>query len=392
MNAYVTKAGLEMGRAQAVQSEDCGLEPDVRMNPILLKPTCKRGIQVVAFGKVVGNMTIDEYGQYKEGIRAEVKAAYESLLSENDIVVIEGAGSPAEINLGFENDIVNMGMAKMAKSPILLVGDIDRGGVCAALYGTVMLFNEPERRYIKGLIINKMRGHLEVLRKGNDKLEKLFNKPMIGVLPYFEMDIEDEDSISERFKKKGYGEKLNIGVIRLPSLSNATDFATFERVADVNVHYLSSLDGNSFYDLIIIPGSKNTIEDLKWLKKSGIADSIMVMAKKDVPILGICGGYQMLTNYVEAPLTIESGGAIKGLGLLPGHTILGKEKILKQVSGKINPLTGLFSGLEGLAFVGYEMHMGITKNNGYPIASCKSCYGTYVHGILDEKAIVEKIV
>ena len=381
-----------MGRAQVVQSEACGLEPDVRMNPILLKPTGMKEIQVVAFGKVVGNMTIKEYGRYKEEIRDQVKMTYESLLRENDIVVIEGAGSPAEINLGFENDLVNMGMAKMAKAPILLVGDIDRGGVYAALYGTVMLFNEPERSYIKGLIINKMRGKLEVLNEGNEKLEKLLNKPMIGVLPYLEMDIEDEDSVSEQFKDTGPKEKLNIGVVRLPSLSNFTDLAALERVKDIKVHYLTSLEEDTTYDLIIIPGSKNTIEDLGWLKKSGIADAIIGATKKDIHIFGICGGYQMLTESVADPLAVESGGSCEGLGLLPGVTILGKEKILKQVSGKFNSITGLFKALEGLDFTGYEVHMGQTENNEYPIASYENCYGTYVHGILDEKAIVEKII
>ena len=391
-NSYVTKEGLEMGRAQVVQSEACGLEPDVRMNPILLKPTGMRGIQVIAFGKVVGNMKIGEYGQYKEEIREWVKATYEDLLKENDVVVIEGAGSPAEINLGFENDLVNMGMAKMAKAPILLVGDIDRGGVYAALYGTVMLFDEAERSYFKGLIINKMRGNLEVLKEGNEKLEKLLNKPMVGILPYLEMDIEDEDSISERFKARDYEDYLNIAVIRLPSLSNFTDFAALERMEGVNIHYLTSFKKDSSYDLIIIPGSKNTIEDLRWLKKSGIADSIIEAAKNDTPILGICGGYQMLTEFIEDPFNVESGGSCNGLGLLPGTTILGKEKVLKQVKGKINSLTGLLKSLEGLDFRGYEVHMGETALNDYPITSRNNCYGTYVHGILDEKAIIEKLI
>lgn len=392
LNSYVTADGLEMGRAQVVQSEACGLAADVRMNPILLKPTGMKGVQVVAFGKVVGNMTINEYGAYKEKIRPRVKETYESLLAENDIVVIEGAGSPAEINLGFENDLVNMGMAKMAKAPILLVGDIDRGGVYAALYGTVMLFDEPERSYFKGLIINKMRGKLSVLDKGNDRLSALLKLPMVGVLPYLEMDIEDEDSVSDRFKGSTQMGQINIGVLKFPSLSNFTDLAVLERMKNVAVHYVDSLKQWSGFDFIILPGSKNTIRDLKWLKERGLDKAILKDAHHGIPVLGICGGYQMLSEKVTDPFGVEEGGSEKGLGCLRGETVLGEEKVLKQVSGNINKVSGVFSSLHNLPFVGYEVHMGETTKGAYPLVSQHNCYGTYIHGILDSKAVVDEVI
>ena len=294
LNSYITADGLEMGRAQVMQAEAAGIAPDVRMNPILLKPTSDVGSQVILCGKAIGNRTAKEYWSDKKALRPFIQQAFDSLANDYDIIVIEGAGSPAEINLK-QDDLVNMGMAKMAHAPVLLVGDIDRGGVFASLYGTVKLLEPDEQDRIQGLIINKFRGDLKILRPGLDDLERLTDKPVIGVVPYAHLDIDDEDSLSERLTAKDSSKAaLQIAVIRLPHLSNFTDFASLERMSAVSVRYVDTpkqLDG---VDFIIIPGTKSTIDDLKWLRTSGLEAKIQRLHHEGTPVLGICGGYQMI--------------------------------------------------------------------------------------------------
>ncbi len=258
LNSFVTRDGLEMGRAQVMQAEAAGIEPDVRMNPILLKPVSDCGSQVIVNGEVLGSMSAADYFRYKKKLRPKVLEAYEKLSSEYDIVVLEGAGSPAEINLK-SGDIVNMGMAKMAGSPVLLVGDIDRGGVFASLYGTIALLDPDEQEIVKGLVINKFRGDAGILRPGLSTLEQLTAKPVVGVVPYTRLELDDEDSLAERLGRRGERAAVDVAVVRLPHLSNFTDFNALGRVEGVGVRYTSSPRELREPDLVILPGTKNTI-------------------------------------------------------------------------------------------------------------------------------------
>ncbi len=282
LNSFITAAGGEMGRAQVVQAEAAGIPPDVRMNPILLKPTTDMGSQVIVNGAVQGNMRAMEYYRRKPEFFPAVMAAYESLASEFDIIVIEGAGSPAEINLK-RDDIVNMGLAKRVNAPVLLVGDIDRGGVFAQLYGTVALLEEDERALIKGVVVNKFRGDRAILEPGLAMLEKLCGVPVAGVLPYLHVDIDDEDSLSERFGRDGQAKLIDIAVARLPRISNFTDLGPFERYANVSVRYVSSPKELGDPDLIVLPGTKSTIEDLRWLRQNGLEAAIKQAASGGWP-------------------------------------------------------------------------------------------------------------
>jgi adenosylcobyric acid synthase len=292
LNSFITKEGLEMGRAQVMQAEACGIEPSVNMNPILLKPTNDVGSQVIVNGEVLGNMSARDYYKKKTELIPHIMEAYNNLAKEYDIIVMEGAGSPAEINLK-ENDIVNMGMAKLVNSPVLLVGDIDRGGVFASIAGTLMLLEEDERKMIKGTIINKFRGDVNILKPGLDMIEEITKTPVVGVVPYMELDIDDEDSLSERFNNKGTVDLIDIAVIRLPRISNFTDFNTFEYIPGVSLRYVKSVRELKDPDMIILPGTKNTMEDLKWLRESGLETQILKQAAKGKVIFGICGGYQV---------------------------------------------------------------------------------------------------
>ena len=320
LNSAITPDGLEMGRAQVVQAEAAGVAPDARMNPILLKPTSNVGSQVIVNGVPRGTMPAGEYFHYRKSLIPEVMAAYESLAAEYDIIVIEGAGSPAEINLK-QDDIVNMGMAKRAKAPVLLCGDIDRGGVFASLYGTVKLLESDEQDLIKGLIINKFRGDVEILRPGLGQLEQLTGKPVLGVVPMLDVDVDDEDSLSSRLSGSGKVGLVDIAVIRLPRLSNFTDFNPLERMEEVTLRYVGSVKELGNPDLILLPGTKNTMDDLRWLRQSGLEGAILKHAAKGGAVVGICGGYQMLGQSVSDPDGVESGGTLKGLGLLPAHTV-----------------------------------------------------------------------
>jgi len=396
LNSFITKEGLEMGRAQVVQAEAAGCEPSVRMNPILLKPTNDKGSQVIVNGVSRGTMSAMDYFAYKHNLVAEVKAAYDSLAEDNDIIVIEGAGSPAEINLKGA-DIVNMGMAKFAKAPVLLVGDIDRGGVFASLYGTVKLLEPDEQDMIRGLVINKFRGDVEILRPGLSMIEELAGKPVIGVVPMLNVDIDDEDSLSERLVNKGKVGLIDIAVIRLPRLSNFTDFNNLSRMDEVTLRYVGSVKELGNPDLIILPGTKNTMDDLRWLRQCGLEAGILKYAAKGGAVLGICGGYQMLGQEVSDPEFVEGGGALKGLGLLPVSTVFLGEKTRTQVKGVFNAPEGIFSGMKDTAFDGYEIHMGVSSTEAVPLtevidhkgrkkpdgAAKGNIIGCYIHGLFD---------
>ena len=272
LNSYITDEGLEMGRAQVVQAEAAGVKPSVLMNPILLKPTNDKGSQIIVNGEVQGDMNAVDYFKYKKKLVPDIIKAYNKLSEMYDIIVIEGAGSPAEKNLK-QDDIVNMGMAKMADAPVLLVGDIDRGGVFAQLYGTVMLLDDEEKSRIKGTIINKFRGDVEILRPGLDMIENLTNVPVVGVVPYGYFMIDDEDSLSERFENKTVN-VIDIAVVRFPRISNFTDFNVFECIDGVSVRYVNNVSEIGNPDMIILPGSKNTVADLLWMRKNGIEAAV----------------------------------------------------------------------------------------------------------------------
>ena len=292
LNSFITKEGAEMGRAQVVQAEAAGIEPSVLMNPILLKPTSDSGSQVIVNGEPIGTMSAGEYFKMKHTLRPKIMEAYNKLDAAFDAIVIEGAGSPAEINIK-KDDFVNMGMAKMAKAPVLLVADIDRGGVFASIYGTLMLLEEDERALVKGVIINKFRGDVEILRPGLKMIEDKTGVPIVGVLPMLHVDIEDEDSLSERISGHSEVKLIDIAVVRLPRMSNYTDFNVFELIPGVSLRYVSSVRELGNPDMIIIPGTKNTIGDLKWLRQSGLEASILKKANDGTVVFGICGGYQI---------------------------------------------------------------------------------------------------
>lgn len=403
LNSFITKEGLEMGRAQAVQAEAAGVEPSVRMNPVLLKPVTDMGSQVIVNGEVRGNMSASEYYAMKQALIPEIMTAYASLAAENDIIVIEGAGSPAEINLK-KGDFVNMGMAKLAEAPVLLVGDIDRGGVFAQLYGTVALLDEDERDMVKATIINKFRGDVKLLGDGLSMLENLTHKPVAGVLPYLDVDIDDEDSLSERLTRKQIDAMLDIAVVRLPRLANFTDFTALGATPGVEVRYVRSPKELGAPDLIILPGTKSTISDLKWLRQGGLEAAIKKLAAQGVPLFGVCGGYQMLGEHISDEEGAEGGGEIDGMGLLPVATEFTVEKRRTRVAGKVLSTGGILAALSGMEVEGYEIHMGRTTlneggrslvllENGAEDGCQKgSAYGTYLHGFFDSAPCREALL
>ncbi len=325
LNSYITADGLEMGRAQVMQAEAAGIEPSVLMNPILLKPTTDVGSQVIVNGEVRGNMRAMEYFKHKKELIPDIMKAYNTLAAQHDIIVIEGAGSAAELNLK-SDDIVNMGMARLAKAPVLLVGDIDRGGVFAQLLGTLMLIEQEERDMIKGLVVNKFRGDKSIFQSGVDILEQRGGKPVVGVVPYIHCDIEDEDSLSEKLENKSAEGIIDIAVIRLPRISNFTDFDVFGQYEGVSVRYVSKPSQLENPDLIIIPGTKSTIHDRKWLFESGLEIAVKRLAYKGAPVFGICGGYQILGEAISDPDCSEGGGCVDGMGLLKCRTVFSQEK------------------------------------------------------------------
>lgn len=400
LNSFITDDGLEMGRAQVVQAEAAGIPPDVRMNPILLKPVTNVGSQVIVNGEERGNMSAKEYFAIKRSLIPDIMGAYNSLAEEYDIIALEGAGSPAEINLK-QDDIVNMGMAKLANAPVVLVGDIDRGGVFAQLYGTIALLPEEEREMIKATVINKFRGDVTLLTPGLTELESLTGKPVAGVIPYMDVDIEDEDSLADRLTRTAKNEVLDIAVIRLPRISNFTDFQPLEATPGVGVRYVTVAGGLGSPDMIILPGTKSTISDLKWLRECGLEAAIKKQAALGAAVFGVCGGYQMLGRRIADPDGVEGGGEIAGLGLLPVCTEFAAEKRRTRTTAKVTAAEGILRGLAGVALEGYEIHMGRTtlEEDAVPFllladgsmdgCACGSVYGSYLHGFFDTAACRE---
>lgn len=408
LNSFITEEGLEMGRAQVMQAEAAGIAPSVKMNPILLKPTNDVGSQVIVNGEVLGTMSARDYFKFKKELVPKVMEAYEELAAENDIIVIEGAGSPAEINLK-EDDIVNMGMAKRAKAPVLLVGDIDRGGVFAQLIGTVMLLEEDERKMVKGLIVNKFRGDKTILDPGIKMLEERSGVPVVGVAPYLDIQVEDEDSLTERFE--GHQERgiLDLAVIRLPRISNFTDFNPLESIPGVSLRYVRHVHELGSPDMILLPGTKNTMEDLLWIRQNGLEAAVLKEAAKGKIIFGICGGYQMLGETLSDPHHVEAGGQIKGMGLLPMDTVFVEAKTRTRVQGHFLELPGILHSMSGIPLEGYEIHMGTSRPNQDAVQASKivdqvtkeekedglcagNVYGTYVHGVFDREEVTQGLV
>ncbi len=409
LNSFITEEGLEMGRAQVMQAEAAGIKPSVLMNPILLKPTNDSGSQVIVNGEVLDNMSARDYFKYKHKLVPDIMKAFHKLEKENDIIVIEGAGSPAEINLK-KDDIVNMGMAKMAKAPVLLVGDIDRGGVFAQLLGTIDLLEEDERSMVKGLIINKFRGDKTILDPGIAMLEERGCIPVVGVAPYLNIEVEDEDSLTERFDRHQEVGQIDIVVIRVPRISNFTDFNPFESMPGVSLRYVQHVAELKDPDMIILPGTKNTMEDLLWMRQNGMEAAVLKAAAKGKVIFGVCGGYQMLGDSLSDPDGVEAGGSIKGMGLIPMDTVFADGKTRTRVTGKFETVHGDLSLLSQVELEGYEIHMGVTtlkegtehvtrinnflekddiKNDG---AQSGNIYGSYVHGIFDKEGVAKAVV
>lgn len=415
LNSYITEDGLEMGRAQVMQAEAAGVKPSVLMNPILLKPTNDVGSQVIVKGEVLGNMRARDYFAYKKKLVPTICEAFSELEKQADIIVMEGAGSPAEINLK-SDDIVNMGLAKLVDAPVLLVGDIDRGGVFAQLLGTLMLLEEDEKARVKGLIINKFRGDKTILDPGVEMLEERGGVKVAGVVPYMHLSIEDEDSLSGQLDNHDVG-VIDLAVIRFPRISNFTDFNVFERLEDVSVRYVSSVQELGQPDMIFLPGSKNTMGDLRWMRQNGLEAAVKKLAAH-IPVWGICGGYQMLGRTISDPHGVENENSLReplypahceaishepdtiaverirrdgalplrgmelppretrrqshaadenslreplrGMELIDTDTTLMPEKMRTQTRGKYENVTGIFSTLSGLEFSGYEIHMGKT--------------------------------
>jgi len=407
LNSFVTKDGGEMGRAQVVQAEACGIEPTVDMNPILIKPTSDMGSQIIVRGKPIGNMRAQEYGNYKSKLISVVKDSFFKLAHNYEVIVVEGAGSPAEINLR-KDDIVNMKMAQIADCPVLLVGDIDKGGVFAWIVGTLELLTRGERERVKGIIINKFRGDEEILQPGLDYLKEKIKKPILGVIPYFrDIRIEEEDSVNleeNKYYSLPNSHKIDIEVLYFPHISNFTDFDPLEREEGISLRYIKIGERLGNPDLLIIPGSKNTLDDLYYLKKFGYQEEILNRAKKGTVIVGICGGYQMLGKEIYDPEHTESSKEkIEGLGLINGVTTLKSEKNTFQVRARILP-NSFFNNQDEL--LGYEIHTGETVLLGKEKALFKifergssqtniddgvvskegMIWGTYIHGIFDNNS------
>lgn len=400
LNSFATPDGLEIGRAQAVQAEAAGIPCHTDMNPLLLKPTSDKIAQVVLNGKPFGNQSAYQYSK-KEGrdvLRKEVNDAFDRLEKRFNPVVMEGAGSVSEINLR-ETDIVNLPMAIYAGADVILVADIDRGGVFASVYGSVMLMTEEERKHVKGILINKFRGDIRLFESGVKILEDLCKIPVIGVVPYYkDIYIEEEDSVMLQTKNiQATHGKVNIAVILLRHLSNFTDFNILERDPRVHLYYTNNTDEIEKADIILIPGSKNTIADLYELRRNGVAQSIVKAHKEGATVMGICGGYQMMGQEVCDPHHVEGDiERLPGLGLLPITTEMQGDKVTRQIG---------FTFLDSKhPCEGYEIHMGTTSpigdahpsplnhlsdatDDGY--YANRKCFGTYIHGILDNGAFID---
>jgi len=412
-NSYVTADGREMGRAQVAQAEAAGILPEAEMNPILLKPSGNNGSQIITMGRPLRHMTAHEYYENKESMLEIAKKAYESLSEQYDVIVIEGAGSPAEINIK-DNDIVNMKIAEIADAPVILVTDIEKGGSFAWIVGTLELLDSDERDRVMGIAINKFRGDLSILESGIDMLEDRIKKPVLGVLPYFtNIDVDDEDSMSldKRNNKQGFrSEKqeglIDVVIVRLPRISNFTDFDILIREKGLNVRFVESARSIGNPDLIILPGTKNTIGDLESVKESGIADAVINLANSGTMVIGICGGYQMLGSVIRDPENAESKTLeTEGLGLIDVSTLFWMQKNTYQVKAKLHESgSDIFKGLNtDSELTGYEIHMGETEllNGTAPflkilersdkevcmddgaVSDDGNVIGSYLHGIFD---------
>lgn len=397
-NAHVCRDGGEIGRSTAVQAGACGLDPTVDMNPVLLKPSTDLAAQVVVLGRPVKTMTAREYQDYRPTLLSLIRGCLFRLQRDHDVVVIEGAGSPAEVNLR-ESDIVNMRTAEIADAPVLLVGDIDVGGVFAQIVGTMHLLLPAERERVRGFIINKFRGDLGILKPGLEFLEKETGRPVLGVVPHFRhVRIPEEDAIPPaKIGGDAAADKIRIDVVLHPRLSNFTDFDALEAEPDVTLRYLERPDG-LIPDALILPGTKSTIADLRRLKDAGFAGHVSRCLERGATVVGICGGFQMLGTLIRDPLHVESAAdAEEGLGLLPSVTVFSEDKITSQVSG-----VHLASGAE---IRGYEIHMGrsdgpsgspvlrITERGGRRVSEFDGAqsaegrvWGTYLHGVFDNPA------
>lgn len=403
LNSYATPEGLEIGRAQAVQAEAAGVPCHTDMNPLLLKPSSDHTSQVVLNGRPIGNRNAYEYfrREGREELRKEVHAAFDRLAARYNPVVMEGAGSISEINLR-DSDLVNLPMAMYAGADVILVADIDRGGVFASVYGSVMLLRPEERKHIKGILINKFRGDIRLFESGVKMLEDLCGVPVVGVVPYYkDIYIEEEDSVMLQTKNIRAGQgKVNIAVVLLRHLSNFTDFNVLERDPRVHLFYTNNTDELMKADIILLPGSKSTLSDLYELRRNGVAQAIVRAHREGATVMGICGGYQLMGQEVCDPGHVEGEiERLPGLGLLPVSTRMQGEKITRQVR---------FHFLEGSETCeGYEIHMGTTtpladapasplnhladgREDGY--FADRTCMGTYVHGILDNPSVIDYLL
>jgi adenosylcobyric acid synthase len=414
LNAAVTPAGGEIGRAQALQADACNLPARVEMNPVLLKPESHTGSQVVVLGRVWGRMSASEYfARRTRDLWPIIRRSYKALARDQDLVVLEGAGSPAEINLR-RSDIVNMRMAHAADAACLLVGDIDRGGVFASILGTLQLLSPRDRQRIRGFVINKFRGDLRLLQPGITTIERKIRRPCLGVLPYVDdLQLDDEDSVSLddapgavrwTTHQDSPSRPLRVAVIKLPHLANATDFAALEREPAVALAYVTRPSDLSRADLIILPGSKQTIPDLEWLFVQGLADAIRRFGTGGGCVVGICGGMQMLGHRVSDPERVEGGGTIRGLALLPIDTTLRSAKITELTIATRGGGTLFGAHVGPVSASGYEIHMGATSYRAgaqpfwtlsrgqQPKVRDGACnrgariIGTYLHGLFDTRS------
>lgn len=401
LNSYATPEGLEIGRAQAVQAEAAGVPCHTDMNPLLLKPQSDHTSQVVLHGKPIGNRPAYDYfrKEGREELRKEVYAAFDRLSARYNPVVMEGAGSLAEINLR-ETDLVNMPMAIHAGADVILVGDIDRGGVFASVYGSLMLLTPEERKHVKGILINKFRGDIRLFEPGIKMLEELCGIPVLGVVPYYkDIHIEEEDSVSLAMKSvHAMQGKVNVAVVLLRHLSNFTDFNVLERDPRVHLFYTNNVDELEKADIILLPGSKSTLDDLYELRRNGVAGAIVRARRRGATIMGICGGYQMMGQQILDPEHVEGDlEALPGLGLLPMVTRMSGEKVTRQIKFTL-------SGSSSDRMDGYEIHMGVTtpvegetvcplnRLEDGSMDGCKvdeKCMGTYIHGILDNASFID---
>ncbi|HXB94355.1 MAG TPA: cobyric acid synthase [Puia sp.] len=405
LNSWVTPEGLEIGRAQAVQAEAAGIPCHSDMNPVLLKPTGDRHAQLVLNGRPAGNQSAYDYfmGRDRTALWEEATKAFDRLSRQFNPIVIEGAGSIAELNLR-DRDIANMRMAEHARADVYLVADIDRGGVFASIYGTLTLLPPAERALIRGVIINKFRGDPGLFDEGRSRLESLIGIPVVGLLPYFrDIHIEEEDAVALRHRSTAHRSgATNIAVLRLPHLSNFTDFAALERAGGLHVYYTDDPRELAHAAMIILPGSKQTIGDLSFIRSQGLDKAIGAAEAAGVKVFGICGGYQMMGLTVADPYGVEGEPqTVEGLGLLPVHTVLTREKTTVRRRMR-------FGSVDGPIFEGYEIHMGQTiAANGpgsplnYPVARgeatdgyrvSEGCWGTYLHGLLDNRSVVKQVL